>query len=112
MNDQLSIADQLQLSFDAHYSLVSIHPFYDGNGRTSRLLMNYIQAFYNLPLAIVHQQSKVEYIQALIDTRESEDMGIFRSFMGSEYTRLLEMEIEKFQEIKEPKKGKGFSLLF
>ncbi len=112
MNDQLSIADQLQLSFDAHYSLVSIHPFYDGNGRTSRLLMNYIQAFYNLPLAIVHQQSKVEYIQALIDTRESEDMGIFRSFMGSEYTRLLEMEIENFQEIKEPKKGKGFSLLF
>jgi len=29
---------------DAHFSLVSIRPYYDGNGRTSRLLMNYIQA--------------------------------------------------------------------
>src|SRR5579863_768935 len=27
---------------DAHFKLVSIHPFIDGNGRTSRLLMNVI----------------------------------------------------------------------
>jgi len=46
--------DQLNVSFDAHFNLVSIHPFYDGNGLTSRLLMNYIQAYFNLPLAIVH----------------------------------------------------------
>lgn len=31
-----------QLSFDAHFYLVTIHPWFDGNGRTSRLLMNYI----------------------------------------------------------------------
>ena len=112
MNENLTIADQVQLSFDAHYSLVSIHPFYDGNGRTSRLLMNYIQAYFNLPLAIVHQESKAEYIQALIDTRESEDIENFRMFMASEYTRLLQMEIDNFEEIKQPKKGRGFSLLF
>lgn len=35
MADNLSIDDQLNLSFDAHFNLVSIHPFYDGNGRTS-----------------------------------------------------------------------------
>ncbi len=35
-----TVPEQLNLSFDAHLNLVSIHPFYDGNGRTSRLLMN------------------------------------------------------------------------
>src|ERR1700744_5512713 len=69
--------EQLKLSFSAHFDLVSIHPFYDGNGRTSRLLMNYIQAYYGLPLAIVQSATKAEYIQALIDTRKQEDMQIF-----------------------------------
>lgn len=112
MKEDLSLSEQVQLSFDAHYNLVSIHPFYDGNGRTSRLLMNYIQAFYKLPLAMVYQESKVEYIQALIDTREKEDVNIFRDFMAKEYTGLLKDEIRKFEEIEKPKKGRGFTLLF
>jgi Fic family protein len=107
-----SITEQLNLSFDTHFNLVSIHPFYDGNGRTSRLLMNYMQAYYNLPLAIVYSDAKAEYIQALIDTREKDDIQIFRDFMASEYAALLENEIKKFEEIAQPKKGKGFNLMF
>ena len=112
MKIDTSLDEQLKLAYDAHYSLVSIHPFYDGNGRTSRLLMNYIQAYYKLPLAIVHKENKADYIQALIDTREKEDFKIFRDFMDGEYTQLLTAEIEKFHEINEPKKGSGFSFLF
>jgi Fic family protein len=112
INSPLSIAEQLNLSFDAHFSLVSIHPYYDGNGRTSRLLMNYIQAFYNLPLAIVQSEHKAAYIQALIDTREQENMDIFREFMAGEYAFLLHQEIEKFEEMKKPSKGKDFNFLF
>jgi len=108
----LSIAERLNLSFDAHFSLVSIHPYYDGNGRTSRLLMNYIQAWYNLPLAIVQSENKAAYIQALIDTRQQENIGIFREFMAGEYAFLLNQEIEKFEEMKKPSKGKGFTFLF
>jgi hypothetical protein len=74
--------------------------------------MNYIQAYYNLPLAIVHSDDKAEYIQALIDTREKDDIQIFRNFMASEYAALLENEIKKFEEISQPKKGKGFNLMF
>ncbi|WP_133781360.1 Fic family protein [Pedobacter nutrimenti] len=113
MIPDISMDDQINLSFDAHFNLVSIHPFYDGNGRTSRLIMNYIQACYGLPLAIVHNESKAEYIQALIDTREKEDLNIFRAFMTDEYKKSLTQEIEKFQEMTKPKKGgKGFSLMF
>jgi Fic family protein len=112
MQTNLSLIDQVRLSFDAHYSLVSIHPFYDGNGRTSRLLMNYIQAYYNLPLAIVHKEHKTDYIQALVNTRTKEDLEIFREFMSNEYIELLKFEIEKFEELKDDKKNRGFKFLF
>ncbi|HQE33494.1 MAG TPA: Fic family protein [Flavobacterium alvei] len=112
MNDNLSIDDQLNLSFDVHFNLVSIHPFYDGNGRTSRLLMNYIQAFYGIPLAIVDSEDKQDYIQALIDTREKEDIAIFRNFMKNQYEKYLLQEIKKFEEGLSSKSNKGFSFLF
>jgi Fic family protein len=112
MQQPLSILEQLHLSFVAHFNLVSIHPFYDGNGRTSRLLMNYIQAYYGLPLAIVHNESKAEYIEALIATREQEDIEIFKKFMSKEYAKLLKIEIQKFEDMNKPMKGKGFTLLF
>lgn len=112
MNDDLSVDDQINLSFDAHFNMVSIHPFYDGNGRSSRLLMNYIQQYYNLPLAIVNSESKVDYIEALIETRRKEDISIFRNFMKKEYSNLLKEEIENFEKLSKPNKGLGFKFLF
>ncbi|WP_069660580.1 Fic family protein [Arcticibacter eurypsychrophilus] len=112
MSKPLSLDEQLNLSFDAHFNLVSIHPFYDGNGRTSRLLMNYLQTYYDLPLAIVHSENKVGYIQALIDTRENADIQRFRNFMVEEYAALLKKEIERFKAMDKPSKGTGFNLLF
>lgn len=112
MNNDLSIDEKLNLSFDAHFNLVSIHPFYDGNGRTSRLIMNYIQAFYDLPLAIVNSEDKQEYIQALIDTREKENIEIFRNFMKNQYEQYLLNEIKKFEDSFSSKSNKGFSFLF
>jgi Fic family protein len=112
MESNLTAQEMINLSFDAHFNLVSIHPFYDGNGRSSRLLMNFIQAFYKLPLAIVHNESKAEYIEALIKTREQDDIAIFRTFMSNEYELLLQSEIAKFEEMKKPKTGSGFHLLF
>ncbi|MEN2413444.1 Fic family protein [Flavobacterium mesophilum] len=112
MNNNLTVDEKLYLSFDAHFNLVSIHPFYDGNGRTSRLFMNYIQAFYDLPLAIVNSEDKQEYIQALIDTRKEDNIQIFRDFMRSQYETYLLNEIKKFEDGFSSKSNKGFSFLF
>lgn len=107
MSGKLDLAGKLNLSFDAHFDLVSIHPFYDGNGRTSRLLMNYIQAYYGLPLAIVREESKTDYIDALIGTRKSGDIGVFRKFMEEEYTVMLNHEISAFRQMQEGQGKKG-----
>lgn len=112
MKSALTIDEQLNLSFDAHFNMVSIHPFYDGNGRSSRLLMNYIQQYFGLPLAIVNSESKGDYFQALIDTRKKDDINIFREFMKKEYSALLKNEIKKFQNAIKPRKGNDFKFLF
>ncbi len=49
----------------AHYSLVTIHPFVDGNGRTARLLMNLLLIMYGYPPAIIRKRDRLAYISAL-----------------------------------------------
>lgn len=80
---------QLNLSFTAHYTLVSIHPFYDGNGRTSRLLMNYIQAYYGLPLGTVFLEDKQEYFTALRKSKSENSIDWISAFMHKEYEKSL-----------------------
>ncbi len=105
--------DQLNLSFDAHLDLVSIHPFYDGNGRTARLLMNFIQQYFGLPLGIVFKEDKAEYFDALIKAREAEDLQIFRNFMHQKYIRFLQDEIIHYEKAQAKPGCKGsFSLVF
>ncbi|MFN2396133.1 MAG: Fic family protein [Bacteroidales bacterium] len=95
ISQEIKKEEALILSFDAHFNLISIHPFEDGNGRVSRLVMNYIQHYYYLPLCNVFKEDKTEYIKALVDTRKSNDIEIFRSFMLSQYRKMLEGEISK-----------------
>ena len=108
------LEDKLNLCFDAHFDLVTIHPFYDGNGRTSRLLMNYLLQLFQLPMAIVFKEDKADYFEALQLTRKQEDIVIFRKFMYQQYAKYLHLEIEKIKTMQESgnKKGGGFSLIF
>ena len=73
----MSIADRYDFSFEAHYRLVTIHPWADGNGRMARLIMNHIQFEFGLVPAKVLKEDKGDYINALIATREDEDMNHF-----------------------------------
>ena len=86
------------LSFDAHFQLVTIHPWVDGNGRMSRLVMNHLQYEFGLIPSKIIKEDKAEYIQSLIDAREQESLAPYRDFMVEEHIRNLTREIESFKK--------------
>ena len=86
------------LSFDAHYKLVTIHPWVDGNGRMSRLVMNHLQYELGLVPTKIIKEEKAEYIQALVDSREQESLEPFREFILEEHTRNIAKEIEEYKK--------------
>ncbi len=94
--DKTDIAAIYELSFWAHFELVSIHPWADGNGRTCRLLMNLLQIEYGVLPTKVLREDKAEYIQALIDTRENEDIQIFLDCMTQLHCKHLKWDIDQF----------------
>lgn len=94
-NDILSV---YELSFEAHLRLVTIHPWADGNGRMSRLLMNYIQFEHGLIPVKVMKDSKSEYIQSLEQSRELESSIPFIEFMTNHHIENLRREISVFKQ--------------
>ncbi len=93
-----SIDELYQLTFDAHYNLVTIHPWADGNGRMARLVMNMLQFEFGLIPAKILKEDKEEYIKALVATREDENLDIFRNFMISMMVKNLTSEMNAYNE--------------
>ena len=94
--DPADVPAVYDLSFWAHFELVTIHPWADGNGRTCRLLMNLLQWEFDVLPTKVLKEDKAEYIQALIDTRESEDLNVFLDCMACHHCRHLQADIDRF----------------
>lgn len=103
-----TLREQYELSFNAHLNLVTIHPWVDGNGRTARLLMNYIQFCHNLFPTKVFIEDREEYILSLRQSQEEENNRYFLDFMFDQLKKSLLLEIEKFNTSQK----KGFSLMF
>ena len=94
---QPDVYEQYKLSFDAHLKLVTIHPWVDGNGRMSRLVMNHLQNEFGLVPSKVLKEDKAEYINALVRSREEESSVPFQDFMFEEHAKNLRQEIENYK---------------
>ena len=96
--DRANIAACYRLSFEAHFRLVTVHPWVDGNGRTTRLVMNMIQRQLGLAPSIVRKEDKGEYIQSLVDSRENDDSTIAQDVMLRHHIANLRRRILQYQE--------------
>jgi hypothetical protein len=93
------ILQMYDLAFNARHKLAAIRPFGDGNGRTARILMNYVLWPRCLPLAMVCPEDKKKYLEAPDQTHEADNMGIFRDFMCPRQIKYLSRGTGVFKRI-------------
>ena len=100
--------ERYELSFNAHLNLVTVHPWVDGNGRTARLLMNYIQFCHHLFPTKIFKEDRGDYILSLRQSQEDENSQPFLDFMAAQLKKSFASEIEKYNTGRK----KGFNLMF
>lgn len=122
---QTSDLDPIDLAVEAHYKLVTIHPFVDGNGRTARLLMNLILLKCGFPPALIRKRDRLRYITGLEKAQlggskndyqdviyEGIDRSLdiyLKSIKGEEEKMISSMEQEKLLKIGELAKRSGLT---
>ena len=74
-----------------HGELVKIHPFVDGNGRTSRLIMNLDLMKHGLNPVIIKKENRLEYYEALDKAHTTKDYTDFVKLITK-----LEIEMLKY----------------
>ncbi|XP_055390030.1 protein adenylyltransferase Fic [Condylostylus longicornis] len=85
----------------AHYKLVHIHPFIDGNGRTSRLLMNTILMRAGYPPIIIPKQLRHRYYNYLQLANEG-DIRPFIRFIAECTGRTLDLYLWSTSNLAQP----------
>lgn len=88
-----------------HHKLVYIHPFFDGNGRTSRLVMNLLLMSKGYPLVIVLKNDRRIYYKAL----QKADVGDYKSFVNF-IAQAVERTLDIYIKVLTPSKEVFISL--
>ncbi|MEA3495328.1 MAG: Fic family protein [Bacteroidota bacterium] len=88
----------VELASIMHHKLVYIHSFFDGNGRTSRLVMNIILMQVGFPLVAVMKTDRKRYYMAL----SLADKGDYSSFVNF-IARAVERTLDIYLKVVTPK---------
>lgn len=93
--------NQIEMAAWTHAEFVKIHPFPDGNGRTSRLIMNYQLMSEGFPAISVAKEDRLEYFKALDVYAVEGSLQPFTDLVAG----LVDRQMEKYIEISGPQQG-------
>ena len=91
--DVQSKLHSIELSALIHHKFVHIHPFFDGNGRTARLLMNVILMREGYPLAVILKNDRKKYYDCLAKS-DREDHAPLVRFVAQSVERSLDIYLK------------------
>ncbi|HJT09679.1 MAG TPA: Fic family protein, partial [Candidatus Nitrosotalea sp.] len=77
----------LELAAIAHLKFVTIHPFGDGNGRVSRLIMNFILNKKDYPMLDIPYEDRNGYYNSLERSQLKEEERIFLQWFVKRYIK-------------------------
>ena len=83
VNESIHHLNPIQVAATAHYNLVRIHPFDDGNGRGARIFMNLILIKAGYFPAVIRTEKKRTYLEAL-SIADKGDLMPFIEFITQE----------------------------
>lgn len=76
----------LVLGIIFHHKFEKIHPFMDGNGRTGRILLNYILTKNNYPPLVIYKKTRANFLEVL----RKADKSDFTKFSKDAYLDLVQ----------------------
>lgn len=107
-NENKETLHPVQLAAEMHERLVTIHPYIDGNGRTSRLLMNLILLQHGYPIANISADQRIAYYNALEKAQVENDTSDFHLLVAKvEKTSLVKYLQMVSGNVGEDAEGKG-----
>lgn len=108
----------IELAALLHHKFVHIHPFFDGNGRTGRLIMNILLMQKGYPLAIILKNDRKRYYRVLQEADDNNPKPLVE-FLARAVERSLDIYLhaltpsskkeEKFISLKEAAKKGPYS---
>ncbi|WEZ09987.1 ImmA/IrrE family metallo-endopeptidase [Priestia flexa] len=79
--DSISFSNLIETATILHHRLTRIHPFEDGNGRTCRLLYNWVLKIKGLPPVYIEATDKKRYLEALTQADQDNLNPLMTLFM-------------------------------